>query len=185
MGRLIYTGITSLDGYVADENGEFDWSMPDDDVHAFINDLERPISTHLYGRRLYDVLDVWETIDTSAAPGSVFADYASVWRAATKIVFSTTLDAPRTTRTEIRRSFEPAEIRELVAASPTDVAIGGSTLAAQALAAGLVDEIHQFINPVTVGGGLPFLPPGVKLKLALVSSRSFASGVVHVHYRAA
>jgi dihydrofolate reductase len=183
MGKLVYTAITSLDGFIADKNGNFDWSMPDQAVHAAINDLQRPITTQLYGRRLYDVLAVWETLDTSAEPGSVVDDYARLWRAAHKIVFSRSLHEPRTSRTDVWRQFDPEEIRDLLRSVPGDVSIGGPTIAAQALAAGLVDEIHQFINPILIGGGLPFLSTGSPVSLELLTENSFDSGVVHLHYR--
>lgn len=182
MGRLIYTANTSLDGYVADRSGSFAWSAPDAAVHAFINDLVRPVTTHLYGRRMYDVMIAWETID-EAAPE--MQDFAASWRAADKIVYSRRGAAPRSARTRVEADFDPDKVRAMIAATDDDFAIGGATLAGQALAAGLVDELHVFISPIIVGGGTPFLPDGVRLDLEQVDTTTFANGVVHVHYRVA
>lgn len=182
MGKLVYSAIASLDGYVADADGKFDWSMPDDEVHAFVNDLERGIGTHLYGRRLYEVLVAWETMDTAGAP-PVFQDYARIWRAADKVVFSSTLTEVASQRTRIEPVFDPDAVRALKATTPRGLAIGGPTLAAHALRAGLVDELNLFLSPVVVGGGTPALPPSLRLDLELADERRFANGVIHLHYR--
>jgi dihydrofolate reductase len=176
---LIYAAITSLDGYVADEEGRFDWSEPDEEVHAFVNDLMRPVGTHLYGRRMYETLVPWETIDD---PAPVMRDYAQLWRAAEKIVYSRTLEAPSSARTRIEREFDPEAVRGMKADG--HVLIGGPELAAQAIRAGLVDEYHQFVSPIVVGGGKPALPDGVRVELELAGERRFGNGVVHLHYRA-
>jgi len=185
MARLIYSAITSLDGYVADADGRFDWAAPDAEVHAFVNDLERPIGTYLYGRRMYEVMAYWETADTSAAEPPVIRDFAAIWRAAEKVVYSTTLAAASTTRTRIERDFDPEAIRRTKASAIRDVSIGGPTLAAAAIRAGLVDECHLLVTPIVVGGGTPALPDGVRWPLDLVAERRFGGGVVHLHYRAA
>jgi dihydrofolate reductase len=178
-GRLIFSAIASLDGYVADAQGSFDWSMPDDEVHAFVNDLERPIGTYLYGRRMYEVLSVWETIDD---PAPVARDFAQLWRAADKVVYSTTLAEPSTARTRIERAFVPEAVRAMKAAAQRDLTVGGPGLAAHAFAAGLVDEIQLFLSPIVVGGGTPALPDGVRLPLELAEERRFANGVVFLRY---
>jgi dihydrofolate reductase len=182
MAKLIYTGIASLDGYVADRSGNFDWSAPDEEVHAFVNDLERDAGTYLLGRRMYEVLSVWDTLGGSGDP-PVIQDYGRIWRAADKIVFSTTLDAPLTARTTIQRAFDPAAIRPLKESTEGIIGIGGATLAAAALQAGLVDECGIFLNPVAVGGGLRFLPEGLNLQLELLDERRFGNGVVYLRYR--
>jgi dihydrofolate reductase len=183
VARLIYSAITSLDGYVSDRDGSFDWSMPDDAVHAAVNELERGIGTHLYGRRLYDVMVAWESLPELEAQPAVMRDYAEIWRAADKVVFSTTLTAVASARTRIERSFDVETVRHLVGSAERDVGIGGPGLAAHAIRAGLVDELHLFVSPVVVGGGTPALPDGVRLDLALVGVRHFDNGVVHLHYR--
>jgi dihydrofolate reductase len=181
MAKLVYAAITSLDGYVADEAGTFDWAAPDEEVHAYVNDLERPIGTYLYGRRMYDVMVFWETCDD---PEPVMRDYTEVWREADKVVYSTTLTAPRSERTRIEPTFDAAGVRALKDSSARDLSIGGPTIAAHALRAGLVDELHQFVTPVLVGGGTRWLPSEVHSDLQLVDMRTFASGVVHLHYQA-
>lgn len=183
MARLIYSAIASLDGYVADEDGRFDWSVPDDEVHAFVNDLERPIGTYLYGRRLYDIMAAWETISTGADQAPAMRDYAAIWQAADKVVYSRTLEAPRSARTRIVREFDPDAVRAMKAAAGRDLTVGGPELAGQALGAGLVDEVRLFLSPVVVGGGTAALPRGVRLDLDLVGERRFGNGVVHLHYR--
>ena len=183
MAKLIYSALTSLDGYVADETGDFDWAAPDEEVHAAVNDLERTVGTYLYGRRMYDVMAAWETMPTGADQSAVTSDFADIWRAADKVVYSSTLEAPRTARTRVERSFDPEAVRELVATAEQDVTVGGSDLAGRALAAGLVDELHQFVSPVVVGGGTGWLPGKVRVDLELVTARRFAGGVVHLHYR--
>jgi len=183
MGKLIYTAIASLDGYVADRNGNFDWSEPDAEVHAFVNDLDRSTGMHLYGRRLYDVLVAWETIDAAGDQPAVIADYARIWREAEKVVYSRTLTRPASARTRIEPTFDPDEVRRWKADADRDLGIGGPELAGQALSAGLVDEIHLLLSPVTVGGGTPALPGDLRLDLELLDQRRFANGVVHLHYR--
>jgi dihydrofolate reductase len=180
VGRLIYSAIASLDGYTVDADGRFDWSMPDEEVHAFVNDLERPVGTHLYGRRMYDVLVVWETMDD---PAPVARDFAQIWRAADKVVYSTTLEEVSSARTRIERAFEPDAVRALKAEATSDLSIGGPTLAAHAFAAGLVDEIQLFLSPVIVGGGTRALPDDVRLGLELLEDRRFGNGVVFLRYR--
>ena len=182
MAKLIYSAIASLDGYVADANGAFDWSAPDEEVHGFVNDLERPIGTYLLGRRMYDVMAYWETASTAGEP-EVIRDFAELWHAAEKIVYSTTLDRVSTARTRLERSFDPVVVRELKQTAERDISIGGPTLAAQAIAAGLVDELHLLLTPVVVGGGLAALPVDAHLHLRLLDERRFANGVVHLHYR--
>lgn len=182
MGSLVYAAITSLDGYVADAEGSFDWSMPDEEVHQFVNDLQRPLRTHLYGRRLYEVLRAWETLPTDDEPDPV-RDYATLWRAAEKVVYSTTLPAVSTARTRLERRFDPAEVRAGLEQSGGDALVGGPHLAAQALRAGLVGEVQQLVSPVVVGGGTRFLPDGLRLDLELLDERRFGNGVVHLRYR--
>jgi dihydrofolate reductase len=183
MAKLIYAAITSLDGYVADENGNFEWAAPDEEVHAFVNDLERPIGTYLYGRRMYEVMRYWESAPTSADEPAVARDYAELWRAADKIVYSKTLGEVSTERTRIERDFDPEAIRQLKASAERDLAVGGPALAAEALRAGLVDELHLFLTPVVIGRGNHALPNDVRVNLELMDERRFGSGVVHLHYR--
>jgi dihydrofolate reductase len=182
MARLHYAVICSLDGYTADADGKFDWAAPDEEVHAFVNDLERPVGTYLYGRRMYETLAVWQTLGGSGEP-DVINDFADLWRAADKIVFSTTLAAVSTPRTRLERHFDPEAVRQFVADADQDVSVGGPGLAAQAIHAGLVDEFHVFVNPVVVGGGTRALPDGVRLDLELVDEHRFGNGVVHLHHR--
>ncbi|MEO6530148.1 MAG: dihydrofolate reductase family protein [Specibacter sp.] len=183
MGKLIYTAITSLDGYVADAAGNFDWSTPDAEVHAFVNDLERPIGTYLCGRGLYEVMKVWESLYGQDGLPPEMDDYAAVWHHAQKIVYSTTLSEPSSANTRIEQSFDPAAIRRLKAEAAKDLSVGGAELAGQALKAGLVDEIHLLISPVMVGGGKRALPEGAGTSLELLGQRTFGNGVVHLHYR--
>ena len=182
MSKLVYSAIASLDGYIADEERNFDWAAPGEELHAFVNELERPIGTYLYGRRMYETMAVWETIDPGDEPPEV-RDYAEIWRAADKIVFSRTLEEPTSSRTRIERAFEPAAVRDLKAEATSDLSIGGSELATQALEAGLVDELHLFVVPVLVGGGRRFLGEGVSARLELLGERRFRCGAVHLHYR--
>ena len=182
MGRLVYTGITSLDGYIADEKGNFDWSAPDEEVHAFVNDLERPVGTYLYGRRMYEVMRVWQTMPVDDEP-PVIADYAELWRKADKVVFSNSLTEVSTPKTRLEPGFDPAVIRELKESSASDLSIGGPRLAGSAIAAGLVDEFGLFVNPVVVGGGTKYLPDHVRVDLELVDEHRFANGVVYLGYR--
>jgi dihydrofolate reductase len=178
-GRLIYSAICSLDGYTADADGDFGWAAPSAEVHAFVNDVERPLGTYLYGRAMYDTLKVWQTMDD---PAPEMRDFAEIWRAADKVVYSTTLAGPETPRTRVERAFEPEAVRALKAAADRDLSIGGPTLAAHALRAGLVDEVQLFLTPVIVGGGTRALPAGVRLPLQLTGERRFANGVVFVRY---
>lgn len=182
MTRLVYSAITSLDGYVADANGSFDWSVPDDVVHTVVNDLERSIGTYLYGRRMYDVMVAWETIG-SDDQRSYIRDYAEIWRSADKVVYSTSLQTVSSARTRIERDFDPADIQHLKDQVDHDISVSGPHLAGQALAQGLVDEIHLFVSPVVVGGGTRALPDSVRLDLELVDDHRFGNGVVHLHYR--
>ncbi len=183
MGKLIYAAIASLDGYVEDESGSFEWAAPDEEVHAFVNDLERPIGTHLYGRRMYETMVYWETVDTSAEQSSVTGDFAEIWRAAEKIVYSRTLRTPSSARTRIEPDFDPAAVRKLKQDSTRDLTIGGAELAGQAIAAGLVDECHLVLCPVVVGGGKRALPVDVRVPLQLLEQHRFRGGTVHLHYR--
>ncbi|MDQ3875017.1 MAG: dihydrofolate reductase family protein [Actinomycetota bacterium] len=182
MAKLIYSAIESLDGYIEDEDGKFDWAEPDEDVHAFINDLERPVGTYLYGRRLYDVMTAWETL-ALADQSPFMRDFAEMWRAAEKIVYSQTLQAVSTARTRIERDFKPEAVRQMKAAARHDIAVGGPALAAQAFEAGLVDELHLFVAPIVVGGGKHSLPDQVRFELELLDERRFGSGMVHLRYR--
>jgi dihydrofolate reductase len=175
--------IASLDGYIEDESGRFDWAAPDEEVHSFANDLERPVGTHLYGRRMYETMVYWETAHTVADQPPYILDFAEIWQAADKVVYSRTLDAPSSARTRIERDFEPEAIRDLKAASDRDVTVGGPELAAQAIRAGLVDELHVFLAPVVVGGGKLALPDGVRVTLELLDERRFGSGMVYLRYR--
>jgi dihydrofolate reductase len=183
MANLIYSAITSLDGYVADEDGSFDWAAPDEEVHAFVNQLERPVGTYLYGRRMYEVMVYWETADTladqSPAPEREFAE---IWQAADKIVYSKTLEQAASARTRIEREFDPEAVRRMKASAERALSVGGPELAAQAIKAGLVDELHLFVTPIIVGGGTPWLPDGVRVKLELLDERRFGSGAVFLHY---
>lgn len=183
MAKLIYSALTSLDGYVADETGNFDWAAPDEEVHTFVNNLMRPIGTHLYGRRMYDVLVAWESDDILVGEPQVTHDFAAIWRAADKIVYSRSLESPSSARTRIERSFDPDAIRHLKATAERDITIGGPDLAAQALRAGLVDEVHLFLNPIIVGGGNPALPDDLRLPVELLDERRLGDGIVYVRYR--
>jgi dihydrofolate reductase len=182
MPKLVYTVITSLDGYVNDEEGKFEWAAPDEQVHAFVNDLERGVGTYLYGRRLYEVMLAWDTMDTAGASPAV-VDYTAIWQSADKVVYSRTLDQVSSARTRIERDFDPDAIRSLKASAERDISVGGPGLAAVALQAGLVDECHLFLNPVVVGGGTAALPDRFKVRLDLLDEHRFANGVVHLHYR--
>jgi dihydrofolate reductase len=182
MATLVYSAITSVDGFVADRDGRFDWSVPDPEVHRRINDLHRDVGTYLYGRRLYDVLVAWESMDTADEPPEI-QDYARLWRAAHKVVYSTTLAEPRSARTQVERTFEPEAVRRLLAGSAHDVLIGGPHLAAHAFRAGLVGEVHLFMSPALVGGGTRALPRDVRVDLELVDVERFDSGVAHLHHR--
>ena len=184
MARLLYSAITSLDGYVADEDGRFDWAEPDAEVHGFVNDLERPIGTYLYGRRMYEVMVAWETVPSGDQPSFV-REYAQIWRSADKVVYSTTLGTASSDRTRIERAFDPEAVRRLKATAERDLSIGGPTLAALAIRSGIVDECHLFVTPVLVGGGTSAFPRDVRMDLELLDERRFqGGGVVHLHYRA-
>jgi dihydrofolate reductase len=182
MAKLIYSAITSLDGYIADEDGNFDWAAPDEEVHRFVNDLERPVGTYLYGRRMYEVMAAWETAHTLADQRPVMQDFAQLWQAADKIVYSKTLETPSSARTRIEPDFDPAAVRQLKTQAERDITVGGPDLAAQAIKAGLVDEFHLFLVPIVVGGGNQALPDHVRLKLELLDERRFGNGVVHLRY---
>jgi len=183
VAKLIYSAITSLDGYVADEDGNFDWAEPDEEVHSFVNDLERSVGTYLYGRRMYEVMVYWETAPNLADQPRFVQDFAEIWQSADKIVYSKTLETVSSARTRIERDFDPEAVRELKARAGRDITVGGPDLAAQAIKAGLVDECHLFLAPIVVGGGKQFLPRGARLKLELLDERRFGNGVVHLHYR--
>jgi len=182
MARLIYSAIASLDGYSADEAGKFDWAAPDHEVHAFVNDLERTAGTHLYGRRMYETMAVWETLDVSGEPEPM-RDYAEIWRAADKVVYSRTLTAATTSRTRIERDFDPEAVRTMKATATRNISIGGPGLAAHALRAAIVDEIQLILVPVVVGGGTRALPDGLRVDLELLEERRFASGTVFLRYQ--
>jgi dihydrofolate reductase len=182
MAKLIYSAIMSLDGYIADEQGNFDWAAPDEEVHRFVNDLERPVGTYLYGRRMYEVMSPWETMGTPDQ-SPVTVDFARIWQAADKIVYSRALETVSTARTRLERQFDPEAVRQLKATTEPDISVGGSHLAAQAIQAGLVDEYHLFLTPTVVGGGNQALPDHVRLDLDLGDERRFTSGVVFLRYR--
>jgi dihydrofolate reductase len=183
MARLIYFAIASLDGYVEDAAGNFDWSAPDDEVHAFVNDLVRPIGTYLYGRRMYETMAIWESPGILADEEPASLDFAQIWRAADKIVISTTLESATTTRTLVEPTFDPDAIRQRKAIATRDIAVGGANLAAQALRAALVDELRLIIAPIVVGGGKRWLPSDVPLELALLDERRFQNGTCYLSYR--
>ena len=182
MTGLTYTSITSLDGYFVDSNGGFDWAMPDSEVHAFVNDLERPVGTYLCGRRLYEVMAWWDTIDPAGDNPPEISDFAAVWQGADKIVFSRTLAKVNAPRTRLERQFDAEAVQQLLAATVAPLAIGGAELAAVALRAGLVEEIRQFVNPVIVGSGRRWLPDDMRIDLDLVEERRFGNGVVYLRY---
>jgi dihydrofolate reductase len=183
MAPLIYSAITSIDGYVADENGNFDWAAPDEEVHSFVNDLERHAGTFLYGRRMYDVMKFWETAPATTDQMPVMRDYAELWQAADKVVYSKSLEAVTTARTRLEREFDAEAVRQMKARAQRDLTVGGPHLAAQAIEAGLVDELHLFLTPIVIGSGNRALPDNVHVELDLIDERRFSSGVVHLHYR--
>ena len=183
MAKLIYSAITSLDGYVEDARGGFDWAAPDAEVHAFVNDLERPVGTYLYGRRMYETMVFWETAGAGAELREVSRDFAQIWQAAEKVVYSRTLRVVSSARTRIELALDPEAIRRLKESSQADITIGGAELAGQAMRAGLVDECHLLLNPVVVGGGKRALPDDFGARLELLGERRFGGGVVHLHYR--
>jgi len=180
MAQLVYSAIASLDGYIADAGGSFAWAAPDEEVHAYVNNLERPIGTYLYGGRMYATMSYWETVDD---PAPISREYAEIWRAADKVVYSRSLPAVTTARTRLEREFTPAGVAQLKESSESAISIGGANLGGQALLAGLVDEIHLFLVPVIVGGGTRALPDGLTVGLELAAERRFASGFVHLHYK--
>ena len=185
MGSLRYSAITSLDGYIADAGGGFEWATPDAEVHAFVNDCERAVGTYLYGRRMYDTMVFWETAftgDDDQAP-AVLSDYAQIWRAADKVVYSRAGREPTSARTRVLARFDAGEVRAMKAGAARDISVGGAELAGQVLAAGLVDECRLLVAPVVVGGGTRALPAGLRASLELLDERRFDSGVVHLHYR--
>jgi dihydrofolate reductase len=182
-GRLIYSGIASLDGYVVDEHGNFDWAAPDEQVHAFVNERERAVGCYLFGRRMYEVMVFWETAHEQPDLPAVERDYAQLWQAADKIVYSSTLTEVGSARTRIEPRFDPEAVRRLKADVTADLSIGGADLAAQALRAGVVDEVAIYLTPVVVGGGTPLLPAGLRIDLELMEERRFDSGFVHLRYR--
>ncbi len=183
MAKLIYSAISSLDGYVADADGVFDWAAPDEEVHAFVNDVLRPVGAYLYGRRMYEVMVYWETAHTRADQSPVVRDFTEIWQAADKIVYSTTLETVSSARTRIERNFDPDAVRQLKASGGRDLTVGGPALAAQAIKAGLVDEYHLFVTPIVVGGGTASFPDKACLTLDLLDERRFGNGMVYLHYR--
>jgi dihydrofolate reductase len=183
MGKLIYSAIASADGYVEDAAGSFDWAAPDDELLSFVNDIERPVGTYLFGRRMYQTLLYWETAHTVPDQPPLMLEFASIWQAAEKIVFSRTLESASSARTRIERNFDPGMVRQLKADAEHDLTVGGADLAGQALAAGLVDELQLFAVPALVGGGKQALPDGVRADLQLKDTRRFAGGAVYLKYR--
>jgi dihydrofolate reductase len=183
MANLIYSAIASLDGFTADDKGDFDWAAPDEEVHAFVNEKERPVGTYLYGRRMYETMVYWETASTGDDQPAAMRDYARIWQAADKVVYSTTLDAVGSARTRLERTFDPDAVRRFKESAARDVSIGGPELATHALQAGLVDECHLYLNPVVVGRGTRALPAGLHLELELLDQRRFRNGVVYLRYR--
>lgn len=181
---LIYTAIASLDGYVADRDGNFDWAAPDEEIHAFVNDLERSVGRYLCGRKMYEVMVAWETMDLIGEP-QVMRDFAEIWRAADKVVYSTTLESVSSERTRIERDFDAGAIQEMKASAGGDISVGGPGIAAHALRAGVVDECRLFVAPAVVGGGTAWLPDDVRLDLELLDERRFVSGFVYLRYRIA
>jgi dihydrofolate reductase len=185
MAKLIYSVISSLDGYIEDAEGKFEWAAPDEQVHAFVNDLERPVGTYLYGRRMYQTMVFWESPPDLAAQPPVVQDFAKIWQAADKIVYSKTLQTVSSAKTRIEQEFDAEAVRQLKAKAARDLTVGGPELAAQAIEAGLVDEYQLFLVPVVVGGGKRWLPGnGVRMNLELLDERRFRNGTVCLHYRA-
>jgi dihydrofolate reductase len=183
MASLIYSAIASLDGYIEDSEGRFDWGAPDEDVLTFINELERPIGTYLYGRRMYETMRYWETAPLAEDVPAGLRDFTEIWQRAEKVVYSRTLDAVSSVRTRIERGFDSQKIRHLKTTASRGLTVGGADLARQAIESGLVDEFQLFVVPVVVGGGKPWLPRRLRLNLELLGSRSFAGGVVFLRYR--
>ena len=183
MAKLIYSAIASADGYIEDADGKFGWAEPDDELLGFVNELEKPVGTYLYGRRMYQTMVYWETADQVPGQPPLALDFTRIWQAADKIVFSRTLDSVPSARTRIERIFDPAMVRQLKQDASADVSVGGADLAGQALAAGLVDELQLILVPAIVGGGKRALPTGARLDLELLGTRRFASGAVYLRYR--
>jgi dihydrofolate reductase len=183
VAKLIYSAIASLDGYIADEDGSFDWAMPDEEVHAFINDLERPVGTYLYGRRMYEMMVGWENDPSIAEQSPLMRDFAEIWQAADKVVYSRTLEAVSTSKTRMERDFDPETVRQLKASTGRDLTVSGPDLATHAFRAGLVDECDLFLAPVVVGGGKRALPEGVRVGLELLDERRFGNGMVYLRHR--
>ncbi len=184
MARLVYCAIASLDGYVADAEGSFDWAAPDEEVHRFVNDLMRPVGTYLYGRRMYEVMRHWETAPEPGDTSSAARDFARIWRDADKVVYSTTMEPVVGVRTRVERGFDPDALRLMKDGAQRDLAVGGPALAGHAFRAGLVDDVWLFLVPVLVGGGTPALPDAVRQPLRLADAHRFSGGVVSLHYRA-
>jgi dihydrofolate reductase len=182
VAQLVYSTITSLDGFVADERGDFSWAAPDEEVHAFVNDTQRRIGTFLCGRRLYEVMAWWDTVPLAEEP-PVIGDYAGNWRVADKIGYSSTLESVPGARTRVERHFDPDAVRAMKASASRDISVGGPELAGQALASGLVDEIEVFAVPMLIGGGTPTYPRDVRLGLELLDEHRFGSGVTYLRYR--
>jgi dihydrofolate reductase len=182
MGRVIYSMVCSLDGYISDREGSFEWAAPDDEVHAFVNEQERQVGTYLYGRRLYEVMRYWETAGADPDTPPVEQEYAEVWRSADKVVYSRTLAEVETSRTRLEREFDADAVRRMAQAADRDVSVGGPVLAEAALRAQVVDECRLFVCPVVVGGGHPALPSDLRLDLQLLDERRFAGGVVYLRY---
>jgi dihydrofolate reductase len=183
MAKLIYAAISSLDGYIADEDGNFDWAEPGQEVHAFVNDLQRPIGTYLYGRRMYEMMVYWETAHTLPDQSPVEQDYTEIWQAADKVVYSKTLEKVSSAKTRIERDFDPETVRQMKASESRDITVAGPNLAAQAIKAGLVDEFHLFAAPIVVGGGNQVLPNDVRVGLELLDEHRFGNGMVYLRYR--
>ncbi|EMY32563.1 deaminase-reductase domain-containing protein [Arthrobacter crystallopoietes BAB-32] len=182
MGSLTYSMIMSVDGYIADENGNIDWTVPDAEVHAFVNEVERPIGTYLFGRRMHEVMSVWDDLAADPDLPEVEQEFGRLWQEKDKIVYSSTLESVTTARTKLEREFRPEAVRQLKESAERDLSVGGPTLAAHAFKAGLVDECIFYIAPVSIGGGTPGLPPGQRLSLELRDERRFGNGVVYLRY---
>jgi|SRR5215207_46419 len=182
MGKLIYSMITSLDGFVSDPDGNFGWGAPEQEVHEFVDEQFSSVGTYLYGRRMYETMVYWETVDQDPEHPPFIVDYARSWQATDKIVYSTTLNEVASERTRIERTFDPDAVRELKAESDADLTVDGPHLAAEAIRAGLVDEYQLFVGPAIIGGGNPFFPPGVRVDLELLDERRFGNGVVYLRY---
>jgi dihydrofolate reductase len=183
MAKLIYIANVSLDGYIEDEHGNLDWTAPSDEVFAFITELVRPVGTYLYGRRMYDTMAVWETDPTLAVQSELMGDFAHVWQAADKVVYSTTLSAVSTAKTQLERNFNPDSVRDMKASATSDLTVGGPNLAEHAFDAEIVDECHLFVHPVLIGGGKSSLPRDTRAELELLDERRFGNGVVYLRYR--